>query len=114
MIIVRIIAALGGAILTGLIVWAIATSGEDLADVAARLPGDPWFVVTMVDLYLGFFIAAALIAALERRLLPTLLWAAPIFVLGNVWTALWLVVRGPKLIRERLADRGGERPDEIV
>ena len=99
MTIARIIAALGGLTLAGLIIWAVPASNEDLAGVLSRLPEDPWFLVTMTDLYLGFFLSAALIGALERKLVPTLLWAAPIFVLGNVWTAVWFVLRAPKLLR---------------
>ncbi|MEO0823810.1 MAG: hypothetical protein AAF074_25805 [Pseudomonadota bacterium] len=99
MMLVRIIVGLGGALLTGLIVWAIFAADEDVFGVIARLPEDPWFLVTMVDLYLGFFLGAAVIGIVERRLLPTLLWAAPIFVLGNVWTALWFVLRGWRLLK---------------
>lgn len=98
MILVRIIAALGAATLTGLIVWAVFAADEDVVGVIARLPEDPWFLVTMVDLYLGFFLSAVLIGALEKKLVPTLFWAAPIFVLGNVWTALWLIVRARALL----------------
>ena len=99
MVFVRIFIALGGAALTGLIVWAIATSGEGLGDVIARLPSDPWFLVTMVDLYLGFAICAVVVAVLERNPLIALFWAAPIFFLGNLWTAVWIVVRGLALLR---------------
>ncbi len=98
----RVLAALGAAALTGLIVWAFAQGGgwPEVFEVIAR----PWGLVTLVDLYLGFFLLALVIFAVERNAVAALLWSAPIFFLGNVWAAVWGIVRGLRLLRERAAD----------
>jgi hypothetical protein len=48
---------------------------------------------------------AILMMLSERSFIAGLLWALPLFVLGNFWAALWLVLRLPRLA-ERLT-----RPD---
>ncbi len=58
-----------------------------------------WGYVTFADLYLGFFICAVFIIAAERRLWAGLAWALPIFFLGNVVTAAWVVFRLPGVVR---------------
>ena len=95
--------------LTGLIVWAILSG--DFGAAGAWLTGNPWGLVTLADLYAGLLLFAIVIAATERRLWPAVFWITPLFVLGNVWTALWLLVRGPILLR-RLA-RPEERRNEV-
>ncbi|MBB5517753.1 DUF1475 family protein [Amphiplicatus metriothermophilus] len=85
--------------LVGLIVWAMGADGRGLGPVLAAMLAEPWTIVTLADLYLGFVIAAAAIVLAERRLAVGLAWALPIFVLGNVWTALWVALRLPTLVR---------------
>lgn len=97
-----LLAALG---LSALIMWALEADGRELVAVLAAMVHEPWTVVTLADLYLGFAVLAAIIILAERRLLWGVLWAAPIFVLGNLWTALWLALRLPALAR-RLRSRG--------
>lgn len=97
MIRLRLLFAAAAAGLTGLIVWAMGADDRGLGPVLAAMAGEPWTVVTLADLYLGFFIAAAVIALTERHWWSALFWAAPIFVLGNVWAALWLALRLPAL-----------------
>ncbi|MBY0422268.1 MAG: DUF1475 family protein [Parvularculaceae bacterium] len=89
----RILFAALGAGLLALIFWAMAADGRPLLDVLSGLFAQPWAVVTLADLYIGFAVSAAVILLTERRLWVGLFWAAPIFVLGNVWTAVWLVLR---------------------
>ncbi len=55
--------------------------------------------MALSDLFLGFCIAAAVIFLFEKNKLVAALWAAPIFVLGNVWTALWFVLRLPEIAK---------------
>lgn len=94
----RILFIVLGAGLAALIVWAMAADGRALGDVLVGMVGQPWVVVTLADLYLGFLIAAAIILLTERRLWVGLFWAIPVFFLGNVWAALWLVLRLPVLV----------------
>ena len=99
MIVLRLICLLGAASLGLAIFWAMGADGRGLGVVLGEMTSDPWTIVTLIDLYLGFFIAAAIIVLFERRLLVGLLWAAPIFVLGNVWTAIWFIFRLPEMAR---------------
>lgn len=82
-------------VLIALILWAVRAG--DFGEAGRWLTSDPWGIVTLFDLYFGFLLAAIVIAWTERKLLPAVFWITPVFVLGNVWTALWLLVRGRKL-----------------
>ena len=62
----------------------------------------PWVRVTLADLYIGFILSAIVIGCFERRWILRIVWIAPVFVLGNVWTAIWFAWRAPELFR-RLA-----------
>jgi predicted membrane-bound dolichyl-phosphate-mannose-protein mannosyltransferase len=103
----RIIVAALGVALTGAIVWASVTGDlhGNIFEQGGVLLTLPWGVVAMVDLYVGFAFFAIIVFLTERSLIAGLLWALPIFVLGNIWTAVWLLFRLP-----RLADRLS-RPD---
>jgi hypothetical protein len=89
--------------LLGLIIWA-ATAGPDLhggfMDQAQVLLTLPWGVVTLVDLVIGFVLFAVLVFLTERSWLLAALWAAPVLVLGNMWAAVWFVIRLPHLAKQ--------------
>ena len=51
------------------------------------------------DFYAGILLVSVFIFMIERNWLRTLLWAAPIFILGNMWTALWVTWRAPEIVR---------------
>ncbi len=93
MVSARVIFACFAAGLAALIAWAMGADSRPLYDILSGLFAQPWAVVTFADLYIGFAISAAVILLTERRLWVGLFWALPVFVLGNVWTALWLVLR---------------------
>jgi hypothetical protein len=59
----------------------------------------PWGIVTLADLYVGFALFAVIVFIAERSWLSAALWSAPLLFLGNIWAALWLVLRLPSLIR---------------
>jgi Protein of unknown function (DUF1475) len=92
----RLIYALLGAGLAGLIIFAI--SSGDFWQAGHWLTSDPWGLVTLADLYLGLAVAAALIALFERSW-TALLWIIPLPFLGNVWTIVWFVLRLPEIAR---------------
>ncbi|KGF70205.1 hypothetical protein LL06_06610 [Hoeflea sp. BAL378] len=98
----QILIAAGALGLAGLIVVAV-TSGS-FSEAGNWLISDPWGQVTLADLYLGFLFSAVVIWFFEPRPLHALLWILPIPVLGNVWTAVWFLIRLPHL-RERMARR---------
>jgi hypothetical protein len=89
--------ALGAAIL-----WA-SFSGGDLHGTFLNQVGVittlPWGIVTLADLYLGFALFAVVIFMAERSWLSAALWSLPLPFLGNIWAAVWLVLRLPSLIR---------------
>src|SRR5689334_18952212 len=98
-------AAIGfaGLALAGLILWAAFAMTDlhgSLLDQFAVIAALPWGVVTLADLYIGFLLLAVLVFLTERNWLFALLWAAPIFVVGNVWAALWFVIRLPQLAKQ--------------
>lgn len=88
----RGIIGLLGLVLTASIFWA--GSKADIFKSFGLITADPWGVVTLIDLYLGFVIAAFIIFVAEGRRAAALLWIIPIFFLGNVVVALWFVLRG--------------------
>ena len=104
-ILFRLLVALGGLALGALIVLAFQT-GDFLA-AGGWMMSDPWGQVTLADLYLGFLITAVLIAFLEPKRWLAAVWILPLPVLGNVWAAIWLVVRW-RAIRARLVPPGDQ------
>lgn len=60
---------------------------------------DPWGWVMLADLYFGFILFAVIIATIERNRWVALFWIVPLFFLGNIWSALWLVVRLAKIVQ---------------
>jgi hypothetical protein len=102
MTILRIIAAGIGAVLLVVVLWAAfaggALHGSFLQQVGV-MTTLPWGVATLTDLYVGFAFFTIVVFLAERSWLAALLWSAPIFVLGNIWTAVWLILRLPSLAR---------------
>lgn len=91
MLALRAVVAIAAAILVATIIWAFGERpfGESFAVISA----DPWGIVTLIDLYLGFGLFAIVIAVTERRLLPAAIWIVPLFLLGNAVAAAWLIFR---------------------
>jgi hypothetical protein len=98
-------AAIGiiGLALLGLVLWAALSAHElhgAFFDQFAVVTTLPWGIVSLVDLYIGFLLFAVLVFLTERSWLIAALWAAPVFVLGNIWAALWFVIRLPHLAKQ--------------
>lgn len=53
----------------------------------------PWGIVTILDLVLGAVCITAVIFTLEKNWQTAALWSVPIFILGNVVTAVWILIR---------------------
>ncbi|MGL4243548.1 MAG: hypothetical protein ACRCTI_20740 [Beijerinckiaceae bacterium] len=90
--------AVPGLALAAAIVWAMGRA--DFWAAFGQITGNPWGVVTLVDLYAGFIATGVVIAAIERW--RPWAWALMVssFILGNVVYALWAVFRGAALLRE--------------
>ena len=87
----RILAALGGLGLLALIVWA--AGAADIGASFSAMMDDPWGVVTLADLYLGFVILAGVVWVAEPDKRIALVFILPLPLLGNVWAAVWLALR---------------------
>jgi hypothetical protein len=98
-------AAIGilGLALLGIVLWA-AVSMQDLHgtffDQLAVLTTLPWGVATLADLSVGFLLFAVLVFLTERSWIVAALWALPVLVLGNIWAALWFVIKLPHLAKQ--------------
>jgi hypothetical protein len=81
---------------TALIVWA--SFRGDFGVEFAAITSMPWGRVTLIDLYLGFGLYVAAVWVIEDKLTTKLLWAIPIFFLGNAWSLLWVAVRWEQIV----------------
>lgn len=99
MLYLRILFASLAAILVGAIIWAWGADDRGLGPVLAEMLSEPWTIVTLLDLYLGFVITSLVIIAFEDRLWKGVLFAAPTFLLGNFWPVIWLMLRMPALLK---------------
>ena len=66
---------------------------KSLATIFVTLLSDTWGIVTLIDLYAGFFVVAAWIAAIERNALRSLLWLIALLCLGNLATLVYVALR---------------------
>lgn len=101
--VVRAAIAILGLALLGLVIWAFSAKPElhgAFLDQFAVVTTLPWGIVSLADLYIGFLFFAVIIFLTERSWLVAALWAAPILILGNIWAALWLVIRLPHLAKQ--------------
>lgn len=106
MLALRMVVGIGGAAFAAMIVWA-SFSADFWASFDA-ITADPWGLVTLADLYLGFVLIAIVIAGFERGW-TALVWIVPLPFLGNVWAVIWFVVRLPALWRRLSPVRNGAR-----
>jgi hypothetical protein len=94
MIVARIALTLLALLFASLIIWAIWTG--DFWTEGAWLIRNPWGLVSLSDLYLGFLVQAILIFVFEPPR-NRWLWIIALPFLGNVVTLLWLALRLPAL-----------------
>ncbi len=80
-----------------LIIWA--GMNANFWESFGRIVADPWGIVSLVDLYLGFIVASVVIVIFERNKGVAALWVVPVYFLGNIVTAIWLAWRLPDLVR---------------
>ncbi len=101
--VMRAAIGIAGLALLGIVVWAVFAMQDlhgtfvDQLQVVTTLP---WGVAMLSDLYIGFLLFATLVFLTERSWLVAALWALPVFVLGNIWAALWFVIRLPHLAKQ--------------
>jgi len=103
MLVLRLILVAAAVAFTALIVYAAANA--DFWTSVTAIPRNPWGLVTLVDLYLGFALFAVVIAGFDGRSLATYAWIAGLVILGNGVAAVWLALRAPRLVAALRAGR---------
>lgn len=101
--IVRAAIGICGLALLGLLIWAMFAKQDlhgSFMQQFAVVTTLPWGVAALADLYVGFVLFATLVFLTERSWIVAALWAIPVFVVGNVWSALWFVIRLPHLAKQ--------------
>jgi hypothetical protein len=108
--IARIIAAIVGIGLAALLLTTIVDTAslEDFGYEVAAIADQRWALFALLDRFAGFVLLAIVIVALERSAVSAAIWAAPIFVFGNIWAAVWVIARLPDLISKAKASGGSE------
>jgi hypothetical protein len=84
------IALIGVLAMTGVLLFAFVT-GNFLSDGASLL-NNPWGVVSMVDLYTGFFLFSVWIVYREKSFLPSFIWIFLMMTLGFFTGALYALL----------------------
>ncbi len=78
--IAKVIALLGLLAMTAVLVYGF-TQGN-FAEDGAKLLANPWGLVSMVDLYVGFVLFSGWIVYREKAWLPSVIWVILMMVLG--------------------------------
>ena len=96
------------------IVWA--SLEKDVFEGFSIVMAERWGVVTMVDLYSGFFILAGWIAVREKFRMIAVPWIISLFVLGNLVGLLyvaWRCWKAPDLKSAFLGKVSGQQPRRV-
>ncbi len=91
-----------GVLLGVLLACIIAASGHGNVLVALReMAGQPWGLVTLMDLGVGLVFVATWMAVVEPSPLRATIWILCLFALGNVVTLVFLIWRSRRTERFR-------------
>lgn len=82
--------------LVAMIIWA--SFSADFLLSFGQVMADPWGLVAIADLYFGFILFAGIILVVDGAKPASFIWIAVLFCAGNVLSALWFVLRLPKLL----------------
>lgn len=82
--------------LVALIIWA--GFNANFLGSFGQVVADPWGLVAIADLYFGFVLFAGVILAVDGVKPVSFIWLLALFCLGNVLSALWLILRLPRLV----------------
>ena len=88
--IAKLIALLGVIAMTGALIFGF-TQGDFFIDGSAVL-SNPWGIVSMVDLYVGFTLFSMWIAFREKYVLQAVLWIVMMMVFGFLTGALYVLI----------------------
>ena len=85
-----ILAWLGAAAMVTVLVFAFIEG--DFVSEGRQLLGMPWGTVSLIDLYVGFFLFSAWIRFREGRTWKTLVWIAAVMLLGSLAISIYVLV----------------------
>ncbi len=93
--------ALGtGTLMVGALIYGSRT-GDFFSDGAALLQ-NPWGVVTLVEVYIGYVLFSAWIIQRERSMLTAGFWVLALMVIGHLVSAIY-IIKATHQARGRLA-----------
>lgn len=87
MIIAKIIAILGALAQGGILIYGF-TQGN-FGKAGEFFFNDPWGIVSLVDVYVGFIFFCAWIFYREKNVLVAVIWSIAIMILGNLPTGIY-------------------------
>ncbi len=89
--IAKLLALLGVMAMTGVLIFGF-TKGDFFID-GGEILANPWGIVSMVDLYVGFTLFSMWIAFRERNILVAGIWIVLMMVLGFFTGALYVLIQ---------------------
>ncbi len=87
---VRLSAWISTLIMAFMIVFSISTGS--LSEQGSILMGLVWGQMSLVDLYVGFFLVYIWIYYKETKVLPKIIWAILLIVTGSLATAVYILI----------------------
>lgn len=87
---IKILSALGILAMTAVLVYGFSVG--DFASDGSLILSNPWGIVSLVDLYTGFFLFSAWIVFREKNPLVSFLWVVAMMILGFFTGALYVFV----------------------
>jgi len=88
-------------VMLGVLTWA--SLQQALWAVPAEVSRNRWFLATLADAYCGFIIFFAWVVSREQSMNSRVGWFAAILLLGNVATAIYLILAFGPVQRRRSA-----------
>ncbi len=97
----KAIVILAFALFLGLFGWTL-SEGPPIGELIAAILQHPWTIVLAADEILGFVLFSVVIAFSERSVLRAAFWIIPIFLIGHIVSAVYLLGNFDR-IRARLS-----------
>lgn len=90
----KVLLWIGAFVMAAAIVYGFVAGGyfPGFLEALVTLPKYPWFNVTIIDLYIGFFLFAGWIAYRENSVGRSLLFLLLMCTLGNVFACVYAVI----------------------
>lgn len=87
---IRVFAWLSSLIMLFMIIYSLLTG--DFFEQGSILMGLVWGQMSLVDLYVGFFLVYVWIFYKETKILPKIIWAILLIVTGSLATAVYVLI----------------------